>query len=248
VLGLDDVIAGLSGGGLAMALIVAFLLGLRHATDPDHLTAVTTLVLSETRYGGRRAATLGLCWGLGHAATLFAFGLPIVLFGRELPEPIQRGAEAAIGIVIVTLAVRLLVRWRRGYFHAHRHRHGEIEHSHPHVHEHAPGTAHPELHEHGHLDSLGRSPRAAFGVGLVHGVGGSAAFGALLAGAAGGPARATIALLVFAAATAISMALVSSFLGGALARGPVVRRVTSALPALGALGVLSGVWYGVGAL
>jgi ABC-type nickel/cobalt efflux system permease component RcnA len=248
VVGLDDAIAGLGGGGFAIALIVALLLGLRHATDPDHLTAVTTLVLSESRYGARRATTLGLSWGLGHATTLFAFGLPIVLFGRALPEVVQRGAEVAIGIVIVTLAVRLLVRWRRGYFHAHRHRHGEIEHSHPHVHEHARGSAHPHLQDHHHRDALGRSPRAAFGIGLVHGIGGSAAFGALLAGASGGRGKGTIVLLVFAAATAISMAFASSVLGGALARGPVLRRLASAVPAFGAIGVLLGAWYAVGAL
>jgi ABC-type nickel/cobalt efflux system permease component RcnA len=248
VLGLDEAIAALGGGGLAMALIVAFLLGLRHATDPDHLTAVTTLVLSEKRYGGRRAATLGLSWGLGHGATLFAFGLPIVLFGRQLPEGVQRGAEVAVGAVIIALAVRLLVRWRRGYFHAHPHRHGEIEHSHPHVHEHASGSEHPHLHAHEHSDALGRSPRAAFGIGLVHGIGGSAAFGALLAGASGGRAAGAIALLVFASATAISMALASSAFGGALARGPLVRRLSSAVPGFALLGVLLGAWYAAGGL
>ena len=65
-----------------MAFVVAILLGLRHATDPDHLTAVSTLFLGESPNGPRRATTLGLAWGLGHAATLFAFGLPVVLFRR----------------------------------------------------------------------------------------------------------------------------------------------------------------------
>jgi high-affinity nickel permease len=134
--GLDDAIAGLAGGGFAMAMVMAVLLGLRHATDPDHLTAVSTLVLSERRQSGRRAGLLGLCWGLGHATTLFALGVPIVFAGRYLPDAVQAGAEAAIGLVIAALAVRLLVRWRRGYFHAHSHSHGSVRHSHPHVHEH----------------------------------------------------------------------------------------------------------------
>jgi high-affinity nickel permease len=74
-----------------MALLVAVLLGLRHATDPDHLTAVSTLLLGENRRSWRRAAGLGLAWGMGHATTLFLFGLPLVLFGRLLPPLIQHG-------------------------------------------------------------------------------------------------------------------------------------------------------------
>jgi hypothetical protein len=66
--------------------------------------------------GGRRAALLGAAWGLGHALTLFAFGLPIVLYRAFLPERVQQGAEALIGLVIVSLAVWLLVRWHRGLF------------------------------------------------------------------------------------------------------------------------------------
>src|SRR5215208_398103 len=102
-----------------MALLVALLLGLRHATDPDHLTAVSTLLLADTRHAAKRAMALGLAWGVGHAATLFAFGFPVVLLRRHLPQPIQRGAELIIGVLIALLAVRLLVRWGRGFFHVH---------------------------------------------------------------------------------------------------------------------------------
>src|SRR6266850_1839743 len=183
MLGLDELIGRLGGSG-AMALVVALLLGLRHATDPDHLTAVSTLFLGNARNGPRRATMLGLAWGLGHATTLFAFGLPVVLFRRYLPEPVQRAAEAAIGIVIVALAVRLLIRWHRGYFHVHPHSHGSVQHAHPHVHEDAHAAAsHSISHAHPHAEGLGRSPLTAFGIGMVHGVGGSAGVGVLLVGA-----------------------------------------------------------------
>ena len=120
--GLDDLIAGLAGGdGVVVALVVALLLGLRHATDPDHLTAVSALVLSEDERGPRRAGLLGVSWGAGHAVTLFALGLPIVLFDSYLPHRVQQGLEVAIGALIVALGVRLLIRWRRGYFHTHVH-------------------------------------------------------------------------------------------------------------------------------
>jgi hypothetical protein len=224
---------------------VALLLGLRHATDPDHLTALSTLVLSDDRRGARRASGLGLAWGLGHATTLFAVGLPVVLLGSALPESVQRAAETAVGVVIVLLAARLLLRWRRGYFHSHPHTHGVVRHSHPHAHE----GAHQPAHRHGHgEEAIGRSPLAAYGIGLLHGVGGSAGLGILIAGGASGDAQRAVALGVFAAATAVSMALASSAFGYALASARLERRLAAAVPAFGVLGLLFGAWYSLAAL
>ncbi len=240
--GLDEWIAGLGGNGL-MALAVALLLGLRHATDPDHLTAVSTLILSNDQDGARRAGVLGLAWGLGHAATLLAFGLPVVLFRRYLPEGLVRGAEVAIGLVIIFLAVRLLFRWARGYFHIHPHSHDGVLHAHPHVHEGRHGTHAAASHSHPHAQQLGRSPLAAFGIGMVHGIGGSAGVGILVVGAASSQLSGVAALVLFAGATAISMALVSSSLGYALARGPVARRAGSVIPILALASLAFGAWY-----
>ena len=115
--GLDDRIVAFSdGGSIWIVLAVAVLLGLRHASDPDHLAAVSTLVANGRDRATRRAGELGLAWGLGHGLTLFAFGLPILLLDSYLPERAQQAAETAIAVVIVYLAVRLLVRWRRGAF------------------------------------------------------------------------------------------------------------------------------------
>jgi hypothetical protein len=250
VLGLDDRIAHLgTAGSIALALAVAVLLGLRHATDPDHLTALSTLVLGgDERAGARRAGRLGLAWGLGHATTLVLVGLPVVLFHRLLPDAVQRGAEAAVGLIIVALAVRLLVRCKRGYLHAHPHTHGAVRHAHPHVHERA---AHHDVHEHEHhrhADTLGRTPAAAFGIGLVHGLGGSAGVGVLLIGAIPGHALAAASLVLFAAATGLSMALVSTAWGHALTRGAVARRLETLAPLFGAASLAFGVWYGAAAL
>jgi ABC-type nickel/cobalt efflux system permease component RcnA len=249
--GLDDTIAGLSGGGgLLVALAVALLLGLRHATDPDHLTAVSTLVMAEDERGARRAARLGLAWGLGHAVTLFALGAPVVLFNSHLPDWLQRGLELAVGVVIVALAVRLLVRWRRGYFHVHEHVHGEVRHAHPHVHEEPAPAAepHPHVHEHSHAPQLGRTPLAAFGIGLIHGAGGSAGVAVLLVAAVPGTVAATASLAVLALGTAISMTAVTALFGRALASGPLPRRFETIAPVLGTLSLTFGVWYGLAAI
>src|SRR3954470_20074617 len=115
--GLDDKIAALgTGEAFVLVAFIAVLLGLRHATDPDHLTAVTTLIAGDSHHDHRKARSLGLVWGLGHATTLFAFGLPIVLAKSYLPEPVQQGAEALVGVLIIGLAVRLLIRWHDGAF------------------------------------------------------------------------------------------------------------------------------------
>jgi len=109
--GLDDRIASLgTGETFVIIAAIAVLLGLRHATDPDHLTAVTTLVAGDEHAGPRGARRLGFAWGLGHATSLFVFGVPIVLSASYLPASLQTAAETAVGLVIVLLALRLLRR------------------------------------------------------------------------------------------------------------------------------------------
>ena len=153
--GLDDWIAGLSdGASFGVVLLVAALLGLRHATDPDHIAAMTTLVASGRERVARSAAELGAWWGVGHGITLVVFGIPILLAERYLPERLQQGAETAVAVLIVFLALRLLVRWRHGYFDLHAHPHPERDHRH-----------------------AVRTPAGALAVGLVHGMGGSAGVG-----------------------------------------------------------------------
>ena len=242
MLGLDHTIAGLAdGGGVLVALAVALLLGLRHATDPDHLTAVSTLVMSEGDPRGARR--LGLAWGCGHALTLFAFGAPVVLLGSRLPAWLQSGLELAVGIVIVALAVRLLVRWRRGYFHVHEHDHGDLTHAHPHVHE--TTHEHARAHDHAHAP---RSPLAAFGIGLLHGAGGSAGVAVLLIAAMPSTGAAFAALGVLAVGTAISMTAVTALFGHALLSGPLLRRFERLAPLLGSASLAFGLLYGLAAV
>ncbi len=229
--------------GLGVVLLISLLLGLRHASDPDHLAAVTALIASEEgRNRIRKATFMGLSWGLGHATTLVLVGLPLVVLGAYLPERVQQAAEVAIGAIIVLLAVRLLMRWRRGLFHAHAHTHGGE--THRHLHSHAEDAA----HEHLHATSNMRTPLSAYGVGLVHGVGGSGGLTLLLLSTIRDPAQATGALLIFAAGTAISMALLSTAFGFAIAAGPLARNFERVAPILGVLAAAFGVWYALGAL
>jgi ABC-type nickel/cobalt efflux system permease component RcnA len=231
------------GAGLGLILLVSLLLGLRHASDPDHLAAVTTLIASDRGHEPvKNAASLGLIWGLGHGTTLVVVGLPFVLLDRYLPDGVVQAAEVAIGVMIVVLAVRLLIRWRRGMFHAHHHVHPGGD---PHRHLH--GHAGEPSHGHSHKTPL-RTPVSAYAVGLVHGVGGSAGLTLLLIAAIPEPALATGAVFIFALGTALSMALLSTAFGFALARGPVASHFEHLVPAFGVLAAAFGIWYGLGAL
>jgi high-affinity nickel permease len=238
--GIDSFIGGhASGHGALVVLLLAFALGLRHASDPDHLVAVSTLVADTRGRAARAAARLGAAWGLGHATTLLAFGLPVLLVRSYLPHVVEQSAEALIGVIIVVLSVRLLLRWRRGAYHVHLHAHDG--HRHVHVHSHAMERAH--VHEH-----VVRTPARAFAIGLVHGTAGSAGVAVLLIAAIPSTLLACVALLVLAAGCTLSMALMSAAVGGALNAATARRRLVRAIPALGSLALAFGAWYVVAAL
>jgi ABC-type nickel/cobalt efflux system permease component RcnA len=227
--GLDDKIAAFSdGASIWVVLAIAVLLGLRHATDPDHVAAVTTLVAGARERAARRSGELGLAWGLGHALTLFAFGLPILLLNEYLPERVQQAAETVIAGVIAYLAVRLLLRWRRGEFHAHAHDHGGSPHDHTH-----------RSHAHRHA----RTALGAFGIGLVHGMGGSAGVGVLLVASIESTPLSVASLALLAVFTAVSMCVFSTGFGATLVSRPVRAAFGGVAPALGVASLGFGMWY-----
>jgi hypothetical protein len=225
MLGLDDWIAGFSeGASVAVVLLVGVLLGLRHATDPDHVAAMTTLVASGREQAARSAARLGAWWGIGHGITLVLLGIPILLAERFVPERVQQGAETAVAALIVFLALRLLVRWRHGYFDLHAHPHPERAHRH-----------------------AVRTPLGALGIGLVHGIGGSAGVGILLLATIPSGTVAVASLLLLALFTAVSMAIVTVGFGLTLSTRPVTAAANAVVPALGTMSLAFGLWYAAAA-
>lgn len=219
---LDASLAGLARGApVWVTLALALLLGLRHATDPDHLAAVTTLVATDARDGPRAAGRLGFAWGVGHAVTLFAFGAPVVALHPYLPGDAQRGAEALIGVVVVLLGVRLLRRWRRQLL------------------------ARSVGSNHAHAC---RRPGAAFALGLLHGFGGSAGVGVLILAAIPSRSLALVSLALLAGGTVISMTALSTGFGVTLARFPGRLRIMAAAPVMAGAGIAFGSWYALAAL
>jgi high-affinity nickel permease len=223
--GLDDWIAGFSEGApVVVVLLVGILLGLRHATDPDHIAAMTALVASGREHATRSGARLGAWWGIGHGITLVVFGIPILLAERFLPERVQQGAETAVAVLIVFLAIRLLVRWRHGYFDLH---------------------AHPDPDQ-AHRHAV-RTPLGALGIGLVHGVGGSAGVGLLLLAAIPSQTVAVASLVLLALFTAVSMSVVTAGFGWTLSARRVAAAPNVVIPVLGVASLAFGVWYAAAA-
>ena len=103
--GLDDWVASFSDGTtLLLVVVVAVVLGLRHATDPDHLAAVTTLVAGGRERATRVAARLGLAGASATRRHCSSSACRSCSSRRYLPEPVQQGAETAVGVLIIALA------------------------------------------------------------------------------------------------------------------------------------------------
>jgi ABC-type nickel/cobalt efflux system permease component RcnA len=239
--GIDEWLTALfDGAPLLVALGIAFVLGLRHASDPDHLVAVTSLVAADDG-GTARATRLGMWWGLGHAATLIVIGIPLIAFKSELPLWLERWAERAVGVVILVLAARVIWKWARGEYRAGRHAHA------------APSDA-PADESHRHLrrsDAAAthahralRSGGQAFGIGFLHGLAGTGAVVVLMLAALPSQLEAALALSVFAPMSILSMAACTTAFAWVLTRpilDPMYRSVL--IPLLGVFGVTFGLWY-----
>ncbi len=229
----DEWLTGLlEGAPLLVALGIAFILGLRHASDPDHLVAVTSLVAADDG-DSRRAARLGAWWGLGHALCLLLVGLPMIAFKSKLPGWLELAAERAVGVVILLLAGRVILKWVRGDYRAGAHRHDADRHRHL-----RRGEA--PTHRHVHV----RTPRQALAIGLLHGLAGTGTVVLLLVAALPGRLEAALALAVFAPMSILSMALFTTAFAWILTRRivePVYRAVL--IPAMGTFGLFFGLWY-----
>jgi high-affinity nickel-transport protein len=213
--------------GLAI-LAIGFFLGMRHATDPDHVIAVSTIVSRERSIA--KAAFIGILWGLGHTLTILAVGAAIVMFGLAIPARVGLTMEFCVGLMLILLGVLNLsgaMKWMSQKFspahppvtgeHAHIHEHDTKLHFHWHSHaaereHHATTLELPEALERSFAGlGLYQSLRPLF-VGIVHGLAGSAAVALLVLSAIREPKWAVLYLLVFGVGTIAGMMLITSII------------------------------------
>lgn len=181
------------------------LLGMRHALEPDHLAAVSTLVSAER--GSYRAALLGACWGLGHTAALLAVGIVLVVLQAEMPPRIADLFEFCVALMLVGLGLRAIyLAARQGPAGPHHvHHHGQTTHSHA-------GTP---AHVHIGGWTLARRPLL---VGAVHGLAGSGALTALVITTLPSMTARLTYMALFGLGSTIGMAALSGLLGWPIAR------------------------------
>ena len=186
---------------IVAVLAIGGLLGLRHAFEPDHLAAVSTLA---TRPGGRRlwsAARLGLIWGLGHTVTVGAVALLVLVLGVQLPARLWPAAELLVAALLVLLGMMVISRYVRGRWHIHAHTHTAAA-PHFHLHSHAADPSHG--HAHGVVDA-----RRSLGFGIAHGLAGSGAIAALLVAAVPDTMSRLVYFAAFSTGTIVGMLGVS---------------------------------------
>ena len=192
-------------------LVVGFGLGLKHAIEPDHLAAVSTIV------GGRKslwsASLVGGLWGIGHTAALLIAGVLVMAFQLQISERTGLLLEMFVAVMLIGLGIEALRKvWLGGQIHWHTHRHGGIAHAHPHVHDNA--GAHdqkePLVESTHHGLKIGTRPLV---VGLVHGLAGSGALMLLVLSTISSPVIGTLYILVFGAGSIGGMMLMSTLIG-----------------------------------
>ncbi len=215
--------------GLISILVVGFFLGMRHATDPDHVIAVTTIVSQQRNT--KRAALIGIAWGLGHTVTIFAVGSAIILFSLVIPARLGLAMELSVGLMLILLGAWNLFSFTRAVptmqlaadaasAHSHAHSHGDYIHTHVHTHG-AAGHSHaPNRNPVASLDrTLGRSSIYQFLrpliIGIVHGLAGSAAVALLILASIHNSKWAIAYLLLFGVGTIAGMMLITMSIASA---------------------------------
>jgi ABC-type nickel/cobalt efflux system permease component RcnA len=215
---------------LVTILALGFFLGMRHATDADHVIAVATIVARER--SARSAAVIGAAWGLGHTLTILVVGGAIILLGGAIPPRVGMSMEMAVGFMLCVLGLlnlRGVTGWVREtvdqlrqdssqHVHSHAHQHGDYVHTHAHGHE---PESHPHDPEHTPVSWLDRH----FGrigayqlvrplvVGVVHGLAGSAAVALLVLATIQSSRWALLYLTVFGVGTIAGMMLITVAIG-----------------------------------
>jgi sulfite exporter TauE/SafE len=195
-------------------LLLGFIIGMRHALDADHVSAVATLVARKP-HSLKASIKIGLSWGIGHTVTLLAVSLIVLVNGSEFSQRFVSALEWVVGLMLLALGVDLLRRLRKEGVHAHAHQHHKGKH-HLHIHRHQSlepdrtPTSRQSNHANAHHDHQHYFPQwRALVVGIMHGMAGSAALIFIVLGSAPSLWSGLVYVLWFGLGTLIGMASLS---------------------------------------
>jgi len=218
---------------LLSVLALGLLLGIKHAIEPDHIIAVSTIA-SRSR-SLLRSSLAGVFWGIGHTATLSAAGAAIILIRGDIPDKWALSLEFLVGIMLVWLGVTSI----RSLTSLQDRKHGHVDGERKHVHSQAAGSGHSHRH-----DGRPVSYLQSAAVGLVHGLAGSGAMALLAMSSVDSGWEAAVYMLVFGAGTVIGMLAFTTVIGLPFVLTARKLTVNLTLTRLtGAISVIFGIFY-----
>jgi ABC-type nickel/cobalt efflux system permease component RcnA len=228
--------------GVFALLGLGLVFGLKHATEVDHVVAVSTIV-SEHRSVFRSALVGGL-WGLGHTASLVVAGLVVLVLKVAIPNSVANWLEFGVALMIIALGVGALVRASRQRSDVHMHQHSHDGNEHVHLHFHEPATAHSspvKTHSHA-ISQVGFKPLV---VGAIHGLAGSAALTLLVLTQIRSVVLGLLYLGVFGLGSTCGMLLMSGLIGMPFAYSARrLSRFSHGLQTIaGCFSIAFGLWY-----
>jgi len=182
-----------------------FLLGLRHATDADHVVAVTTILGKQGKI--RHSTLIGILWGIGHSITVTLIAIPIIFYSLVIPQRLGSILEFFVGVMLVMLGI-LSLRPLKIHEHAHDSKAGK---QHSHFHLHILNSLSDDLHHIGMFHAI-----RPIAVGLIHGLAGSAAIALLILSTINNPKLAAIYLFIFHFGVVIGMVIITTLLGASI--------------------------------
>ncbi|HKR11974.1 MAG TPA: sulfite exporter TauE/SafE family protein [Pyrinomonadaceae bacterium] len=226
---------------LLTILGLGLILGLKHATEVDHVVAVSTIVSQHRNV--LRSALVGALWGIGHTASLLVIGLIVLSLRVAIPEQVSTWLEFCVALMIIGLGAVALWRSLRKREHVHVHEHNHDGVSHVHIHFHEPETRHHEGKAHSHaVSAVGIKPVL---IGTMHGLAGSGALMLLVLTQTSSALVGFFYLVVFGLGSIVGMVLMSGLIGLPFAlTGRNLDRVNRHLQTAAAvLSIAFGVWY-----
>lgn len=218
---------------LLTVLSIGFVMGIKHAVEPDHVIAVSTIASHSKKLW--RASLAGAFWGSGHTLTLFIVGMALLFLKGAIPETWAMSLEFLVGIMLVYLGITSIRPARKRHFRLHRHSHDGFAHSHLY-----PVT---QCDEEAHSQANLSYAKSAL-IGMVHGLAGSAAMVLLTMSTVKNEWEGLLYILVFGAGTIIGMLLCTTIIGIPFVLSARNIRVNAVLTRLTAgISVAFGVYY-----
>jgi threonine/homoserine/homoserine lactone efflux protein len=212
--------------------LIGLLIGMRHALEPDHLAAVSTIVAGQRNKGS--GMILGAAWGVGHTITLVLAGAVLIVLRKEMPTTIESAGELLVAAMLIFLGFRAILQARRENA-------GGPTHTHSHAHE---THSHEGSSDHVHIQGW-RLARRPLLIGLVHGLAGSGALTAAVLASMPTVHSGLIYIALFGAGSALGMAFLTGLTGKALSGIARKQRTTAILLASsGLLSLVLGLFWG----